>query len=642
MIPESGVILAKPPPSVSRAWEALTPPIAEWILDATSSMGFKRMTPVQASAIPLFMGNKDVVVEAVTGSGKTLTFLIPMVEKLLRLEERAKKHHVNAVVISPTRELASQINGVLRSLLAFHGPSTAAIRAMNAESESENIEQPTPTYPLSGPVVIPQLLVGGDTSPAQDLSQFLKNSPNFLIATPGRLLEILSSPHVRCPQSSFEVLVLDEADRLLDLGFKDDLQKILGRLPKQRRTGLFSASVSEAVDQIVRVGLRNPVKIHVKVKGANGEVDRRTPSSLQMSYLVTPASHKLPALSKILSLLEPLPTKTIIYLSTCAAVDYFQHALPSVLPKRDDQTFALVPLHGKHPPKVRQKNFILFSNTSIPSILLTTDVAARGLDIPQVDLVVQIDPPSDPKVFLHRCGRAGRAGRKGLSVIFLQPGREEDYIPFLDIRKTPITSLITPDVQVTQRDVRTATQAIRQAVLTDRAYHDKAQRAFVSWVQAYSKHQASSIFRVADLDWADLGNAWGLLKLPKMPEVKKWQGDRSLGADVDWQAYAYKDKRREESRQQAMATRVEGSTMVEKQTRPVKKQGKRAWSDKHDQQEEREDRRNKRQRRRDRDRWEHMTPEERDKHRELERMIEEVKAKKMKEDQYGDFEGFID
>lgn len=126
--------------------------------------------------------------------------------------------------------------------------------------------------------ILPQLLVGGTTTPAQDLSHFLKHSPNLLVSTPGRLLELLSSPHVHCPQSSFEVLVLDEADRLLDLGFKDDLQKILGKLPKQRRTGLFSASVSEAVDQIVRVGLRNPVKIAVKVKGAAGGEDQRTPA----------------------------------------------------------------------------------------------------------------------------------------------------------------------------------------------------------------------------------------------------------------------------------------------------------------------------------------------------------------------------
>lgn len=131
--------------------------------------------------------------------------------------------------------------------------------------------------------VIPQLLFGGTTSPAEDLSNFLKRSPNVLVATPGRLLELLSSPHVHCPQSSFEMLVLDEADRLLDLGFKEDLQKILARLPKQRRTGLFSASVSEAVDQIIRVGLRNPVKVAVKVRGASGMEDKRTPARYDIS-----------------------------------------------------------------------------------------------------------------------------------------------------------------------------------------------------------------------------------------------------------------------------------------------------------------------------------------------------------------------
>ena len=130
----------------------------------------------------------------------------------------------------------------------------------------------------SGPKVVAQLLVGGDTSSSLDRSYFLKNSPSLLVATPGRLLELLSSPHVKCPQSSFEVLVLDEADRLLDLGFREDLQKILGRLPKQRRTGLFSASVSEAVGEIIRVGLRNPVKIAVRVKGIDGGQDQRTPS----------------------------------------------------------------------------------------------------------------------------------------------------------------------------------------------------------------------------------------------------------------------------------------------------------------------------------------------------------------------------
>ena len=178
------------------------------------------------------------------------------------------------------RELAGQIHGVLLSLLAFHGPSAAAMKPPEEDLDETEIGLTTalpPTFSSSARTVVPQLLVGGDTTTAQDLSCFLKNSPNLIISTPGRLLELLSSPHVHCPQSSFEVLVLDEADRLLDLGFAVDLQKILSKLPKQRRTGLFSASVSEAVDQIIRVGLRNPVKVAVKVKGTNGGEDRRTP-----------------------------------------------------------------------------------------------------------------------------------------------------------------------------------------------------------------------------------------------------------------------------------------------------------------------------------------------------------------------------
>ncbi|PBP18298.1 ATP-dependent rRNA helicase spb4 [Diplocarpon rosae] len=566
-----------------RAWDALTPPLAEWVVDAIAAMGFARMTPVQASTIPLFMGNKDVVVEAVTGSGKTLAFLIPVVEKLLRLEEPIKKHHLGAIIVSPTRELATQIHSVLLTLLGFHQPSAEALQPLE-EGEKRKL-----STTLS---VVPQLLLGGTTTPAQDLSRFLKNSPNLIISTPGRLLELLSSPHVHCPQSSFEVLVLDEADRLLDLGFKDDLQKILGHLPKQRRTGLFSASVSEAVGEIVRVGLRNPVKIAVKVKSASG-ADKRTPASLQMSYLLTPPTHKFPALFSLLSQLNPTPQKSIIYLSACAAVDYFQHILSALLPNH----FSLIPLHGRHPPNVRQKNFSKYTNTLTPSILLTTDVAARGLDIPQVDLVVQIDPPSDPKVFLHRCGRAGRAGRKGLSVIFLQPGREEDYIPFLEVRKTPITPLKDPFIEITEDDATLVTTKMRKEVLADRALYDKGQRAFVSWVKAYSKHQASSIFRVADLEWTELGNAWGLVRLPKMPELKKWEGDRTLGVKLDLAEYEYKDKVRERARRVAMEDEKNKAPFVPSEEMMKKRKEREAWSHKHEQQDVKELRREKKKQR---------------------------------------------
>lgn len=177
---------------------------------------------------------------------------------------------------------------MLLSLLKFHGPSAASLRdAENgddvvpqggSDTPIEGAHAPQQTWPELTARVLPQLLVGGSTTPQEDLKYFLRHSPNLLVSTPGRLLEILSSPHVHCPQSSFEVLVMDEADRLLDLGFEQDLQKILNRLPKQRRTGLFSASVSEALDQLIRVGLRNPVKIAVKVRSTSGKEDQRTPA----------------------------------------------------------------------------------------------------------------------------------------------------------------------------------------------------------------------------------------------------------------------------------------------------------------------------------------------------------------------------
>ena len=292
---------------------------------------------------------------------------------------------------------------------------------------------------------------------------------------------------------------------------------------------------------------------------------------------------------------------------------------------------------------MREKNFAAFANSAMPSILLTTDVAARGLDIPQVDLVVQVDPPTDPKVFLHRCGRAGRAGRKGLSVIFLQPGREEDYLAFLEVRKTPVTPLGLPGKEITKEDAKHVTAAIRKVLLADRALHDKAQRGFVSWVKSYSKHQASSIFRITELDWEDLGHAWGLLKLPKMPELKKWEGDKTLGTKVDFASYAYKDPQRETLRLQANQERAASLAQADtSKSAPPKKELKRAWSAKLDTRDERERRRESKKTKREKVRWEQMTPAEKEEQGELRRMIAQVKERKREEDLFGEFEGFED
>jgi len=341
-----------------------------------------------------------------------------------------------------------------------------------------------------------------------------------------------------------------------------------------------------------------------------------------MTYLTTPALHKFPALKKILFSVQPTPQKTIFFVSTCTGVDYLSAILPSIL--GDD--YSLIPLHGKHPATVRQKNFNSFVNSQTPAILLTTDVASRGLDIPAVDVVVQLDPPADPKTFIHRCGRAGRAGRRGLSVVLLHPGREEDYVSFLEVRKTPVTAFPYP-IDITDEDAATATETARKIVLKDRAYHDRGQKAFVSWLRSYSKHQASSIFRVADLDWEGLGKAWGLLKLPKMPELRNFTGDRTLGVDIDWDKYAYKDKQREARRKEALVEAQNRTTEDNQQSNKRRASESVAWSNNLENRNKKAKRKEQKKAKQDHNRWERMTEEEKQKVRETEKMLEEIKQK---------------
>ena len=341
-----------------------------------------------------------------------------------------------------------------------------------------------------------------------------------------------------------------------------------------------------------------------------------------MTYLITPPALKFSVLKQILSSIPLTPQKTIFFVSTCSSVDYMSIILPLVL--GDD--FLLVPLHGKHPANVRQKNFSRFTTSSTPSILLTTDVASRGLDIPSVDLVVQIDPPSDPKTFIHRCGRAGRAGRRGLSIVLLHPGREEDYISFLEVRKTPVApfNLVTPASDI---DAAVATQAIRAVVMQDRAIHDKGQKAFVSWLRSYSKHQANSIFRVADLDWEALGKAWGLLRLPTMPELRNFTGDRTLGVSLDWDNYSYKDKQREKHRREAMADDTRGKCNLQQQQSRKRHVAENAsWSQNQQSREKRLRRKESRKARRQNDKWQRLPEEEKQKAHETEQMLQAIRA----------------
>ncbi|KAG0221228.1 P-loop containing nucleoside triphosphate hydrolase protein [Mortierella sp. GBAus27b] len=588
------------------SWESLEPGLSPEILDAVNTMGFVEMTPVQSGAIPLFMKNKDVVVEAVTGSGKTLSFLIPILEKIHRRSHKLAGSEVGAIVISPTRELATQITKVLAEF----------------EPYLPNIKH--------------QLLIGGETSLEEDIAAFQEIHPDILIGTPGRLEDMLSQKRGGVNVKELEVLVLDEADRLLDMGFSVSLNKIMSLLPKQRRTGLFSATMTDGLHELVRAGLRNPVRVVVKVEDLVGGGGQRTPASLHIGYILCQTSQKLLLLSHLLRQ-ESATKKTIVYFATCASVDYF-YKLLSRLPALAG--FSIHSLHGKMETKKRTLTFKSFTEipAGSPGVLLCTDVASRGLDIPDVDFVIQVDPPQDPKAFTHRCGRAGRAGREGKAVVFLVRGKEETYVDFLKVRKVPIQrwgwtggpTIIedmeeendqdgdnnTSGVIVKKEPEDTAEtteflKELRKIVTTDRDLHDKGTMAYVSFIRSYSKHEATFIFRSKDLDLGALARGYGLLRLPRMPELKIEREDGAIDgftpADIDMDKYKYQDKQKEAVRVKKLAEHKAKQAEKEKQAaqdggnrdkkRKISKTS--AWSEKQEAKERKIERQLKKQRKRD-------------------------------------------
>ncbi|WIA21355.1 hypothetical protein OEZ85_000576 [Tetradesmus obliquus] len=530
--------------------------ISKQTLEVIDSLGFKTATPVQEATIPLFCGNKDVAVDASTGSGKTLAFVIPVIEKLRRLDEKLKPHQLGAVIVSPTRELAKQIHAVAAPFVA------------------------------SVPRLSSLLLVGG-TDPAEDVAAFKAAGGNILVGTPGRLHDVMKRLGTALDTRKLEVLVLDEADRLLDMGFRVQLDAIMARLPKQRRTGLFSATQTEAVEALARAGLRNPVKVAVAVTAApaaaaaaddsfgkkrkrqqDGEqqqggaaaaaggaaLEQKTPTSLSLEYIMVSVEQKLPQLVAFLD--AHRDSKVIVYFLTCACVEH--HAL---LLKRLPQLKGLQvqALHGKLKQAAREATLSKYSG--LPSgVLLCTDVAARGLDIPDVSWIVQYDPPQDPAAFVHRdpaafvhrVGRTARMGRSGSALALLLPN-ESSYVEFLRLRKVP---LVEAQLMEGAPDAAELSALLRKEAESDREVMEKATRAFVSFVRGYKEHHCKFVFRLQELPLGPLAVSLGLLKLPRMPEVKKGSAANALDAftpsAVDPDSVKFQDKQREKQRQQML------------------------------------------------------------------------------------------
>lgn len=484
----------------TQKWEELDVQLSNPILKTLKQLKYFNMTPVQAACIPLLLNGKDVAAEAVTGSGKTLAFLIPLLEILQRRTEKWKIMEVGGIIISPTRELATQISKILQKFL-------------------QNI-----------PSLKQVLLVGGVTL-KEDVEK-LKKGVNIIVATPGRLEDIFSNCNfinLSLCVKSLEFLVLDEADRLLDFGFSATLNSILSYLPRCRRTGLFSATQTKELQQLIRAGLRNPALIAVKEKS-----NVSTPINLNNSYTIVQPDNKLSVLINFIRA-TGFETKYMIFFSTCACVDYFSRVIQILLP-----SINIFALHGKMKNK-RYKVFEQFRQTE-SGILICTDVMARGIDISKIDWVLQYDPPSTASSFVHRCGRTARIGNEGNALLFLLE-TEDAYVDF--IKRNQKVELQKVEIKPDKDTIKECLQHMRQLQLKDRLIFDKANRAFVSYIQAYNKHECNLILQLKDIDLGKLAMGFGLLKMPKMPEIKGKDVSSFIGPDIDINTISYANQQRE-------------------------------------------------------------------------------------------------
>ncbi|ORX68235.1 ATP-dependent rna helicase [Linderina pennispora] len=425
-------------------------------------MGFTNMTEVQARTIPPLLAGRDVLGAAKTGSGKTLSFLIPAVELLLKLKFKPR-NGTGAIIITPTRELALQIFGVARDLMRFHSQTFG-------------------------------IVIGGANRKAE--ADKLTKGVNLLIATPGRLLDHLQNTKGFIFKN-LKTLVIDEADRILENGFEDEMKAIVKILPKEERQSmLFSATQTTKVEDLARISLnKRPFYINVD----EGK-EKATAEGLEQGYVLCESDKRFLLLFTFLK--RNLKKKVIVFFSSCNSVKYHAELLNYI-------DVPVLDLHGKQKQQKRTNTFFEFINAD-KGILLCTDVAARGLDIPAVDWIIQYDPPDDPRDYIHRVGRTARAGGKGKSLMFLLPS-ELGFLRYLKQAKVPLNEYQFPPSKIAN------VQAQLEKLIQKNYYLNKSARdGYRSYLQAYASYQLKNIFNVNELDLPKVGRAFGFTVPPNV------------------------------------------------------------------------------------------------------------------------------
>ena len=443
-------------------------PLSQPTASGLEASHFKNLTDVQKRAIPYALKGSDILGAAKTGSGKTLAFLVPVLENLYR-RRWTEYDGLGALILSPTRELAIQIFEVLRKIGRYHNFSAG-------------------------------LVIGGKS--LQEERERLGRM-NILVCTPGRMLQHMDQT-AAFEIDNLQMLVLDEADRIMDMGFQQTVDAIVEHLPKARQTLLFSATQTKKVSDLARLSLRDPEYVSV-----HEAADSATPSTLQQNYVITPLHEKLDTLWGFLR--SNLKSKILVFLSSGKQVRFvyeaFRHMQPGI---------PLMHLHGRQKQTVRLDITTKFSATKT-SCLFATDVVARGLDFPAVDWVIQLDCPEDSDTYIHRVGRTARFERDGKAVLFLEPSEEAGMLKRLEQKKVFIEK-----INVRQKKQQSIKSQLQNMCFKDPELKYLGQKAFVSYTRSIHLQKDKEIFKLTDLPLEEYSASMGL---PGAPKIKFLKGD---------------------------------------------------------------------------------------------------------------------
>ncbi|XP_076754683.1 putative ATP-dependent RNA helicase DDX10 [Xylocopa sonorina] len=443
-------------------------PLSPRSLKGLAENNYVEMTDIQRQSIGLALRGNDILGAAKTGSGKTLAFLIPVLE-ILYCKQWTRLDGLGALIITPTRELAYQIYETLRKVGQYHDISAG-------------------------------LIIGG-----KDL-KFEKrrmDQCNIVICTPGRLLQHMDeNPLFDCV--NMQVLVLDEADRCLDMGFEQTMNSIIENLPPKRQTLLFSATQTKSVRDLARLSLKDPMYVSV-----HEHATHTTPEALEQSYVICALEDKISMLWSFIR--NHLKQKIIVFFSSCKQVKYAYEVFCRLRPG-----ISLLALYGTLHQLRRMEIYETFCKKQF-AVLFATDIAARGLDFPAVNWVVQMDCPEDVNAYIHRAGRTARFQQGGESLLVLLPS-EEKMVEKLKERKIPISM-----IQINPNKLQSPQRKMEALLARDVALKESAQRAFIAYVKSVFLMKDKEVFNVHALNTDSFARSLGLAIPPRIRFLQRIQ-----------------------------------------------------------------------------------------------------------------------